>query len=271
MNLAAIIIVALSVVAGAGLGFALTWAASRFAEVQLPVRWVALGGAALGALVALAVVNDWASALRSEAPVSVANVLPYIADIKTREPTLYERIETSVIRDRQDGKEPEEIRANARSLVTSYVADKIPFLPDDLTYEVYATTRDSLAYLAAKKEFAACAELARGHAKSDIDTKLPPELVERTNNNILRVITTAPNRDATKMPAEEFAQLTNKSFADASQATGIPPEEMPDLLSAQGDPTKACRLMKAFFDALLSQPVEVAAAALRSLASGEGQ
>jgi hypothetical protein len=71
------------------------------------------------------------------------------------------------------------------------------------------------------------------------------------------------------MPAEAFAELASRAFAEASQATGIPPEEVEKLLAGSGDPAKTCRLMKSFFDALLAQPVDYAAAALRTLSSGE--
>ena len=269
MNLAAVIIIVVAALVGAGLGFALAWALDRFRHVAVPPLWTTLGGAVLGGVIAFGVIDDWAAVLRPAETVTVENVLPYIGTIKTREEDLYERIETSVLRDGQDGKEPSEIRANAKSLVTSYVADKIAFLPDDLTYEIFSTTRDSLAYLGARKEYGVCADLALSRGHSDIDAKLSPELLERSNNNILRVIATARNEDAPRMAAEDFAQLTSKAFADASQATGIPPEEMDGLLGGKGDPAKTCRMMKAFFDAILAQTVDVAAAALRTLSSGE--
>lgn len=269
MNLAAVIIVATAAAVGAAIAFGVVWALRRFRVFEAPPLWSTLGGALFAAVVALAVIGDWAAALRPAEPVSVANVLPYIGAIKEREPALYERIETSVIRDGQDGKDPAEIRANARSLVTSYVADKIAFLPDDLTYEIFATTRDTLSYLAVKREFEACADLGLSRGHRDIDPLLSPELAERSNNNILRVIAAEPNREAPRMPAEEFTQLTSRAFADASQATGIPPEEVDALLGGTGDPAKTCRVMKSFFDSILSKPVDLAATALRTLSSGE--
>ena len=269
MNLAAVIIVSVAVALGAAVAFGAVWALRRFRLFEAPMLWSTLGGAVLGGLISAAVIGDWAAALRPAEPVSVANVLPYIGTIKAREKELYERIETSVIRDGQDGKDPSEIRANAKAIVSSYVADKVGSLPDDLTYEIFATTRDSLGYLAGKREFEACADLALSRGHSDIDAKLSPELVERSNNNILRVIGTKPITDAPRMPAEEFTQMTSRAFADASQATGIPPEEVDLLLGGTGNPAKTCRVMKAFFDSILSQPVDVAATALRTLSSGE--
>jgi hypothetical protein len=111
--------------------------------------------------------------------------------------------------------------------------------------------------------------LALGRFKGDIDGALSADLVERNNNNILRVFSAAPVVDARTMPAEEFAQLAASAFGEASQVTGIPPEEVDMLLTGEGDAAKTCKLMKAFFDALLAQPMGVAAAALRTLASGE--
>ena len=145
MNLAAVIIIAAAAALGAAVALGAVWALRRFRMAEVPALWSALGGAIFAGVVAAAIIGDWAGALRPAEPVSVANVLPYIGTIKVREPALYERIETSVLRDGQDGKEPAEIRANAKSLVTSYVADKVAFLPDDLTYEIFATTRDALA------------------------------------------------------------------------------------------------------------------------------
>jgi hypothetical protein len=219
--------------------------------------------------VAGGVIGGWGKSLFAAEQVAVEEVLPYMAALKEREPALYERIETSIIRDRQDGMSADTVRANAKALVTSYVADKIARLPDDLTYEIYAATRDMLVYLDEHGHHAICADLALGRFKGDIDTALSPDLIERNNNNTLRAISAKPVEDARTMPAEEFAQLAANAFAQASQVTGIPPENVDVLLSGEGDPAKTCKLMKAFFDAVLAQPVDVAAAALRTLASGE--
>jgi hypothetical protein len=70
------------------------------------------------------------------------------------------------------------------------------------------------------------------------------------------------------MPAEEFSQLATSAFAEATQRTGVAAEEVDTLLGGAGDPAKTCKLMKAFFDALLAHPVEVAASALRTMGSG---
>ena len=68
---------------------------------------------------------------------------------------------------------------------------------------------------------------------------------------------------------EPFSVLASQSFATASEATGIPPNEIEELLAGRGDAQKVCKLMKGFFDAVLGQPLETAAPALRALASGE--
>jgi hypothetical protein len=191
--------------------------------------------------------------------------------IKAREPALYERIETSIIRDRADGKSAEEIRANAKALVSSYVADKIAFLPNELAYELYATTRDILGYLQERQDFTTCAGVALGRFKGDLDTRLSPDLVQRNDNTTLRVIAADAQADAVRMPTDEFAQVASNAFAQATQIIGIGPEEVDVLLAGEGDPEKTCKLMKAFIDTLLAQPVDVAASALRTLAAGKSQ
>jgi hypothetical protein len=266
---AAIIIIGVAGLVAAGLGLGVGLAARRWANLAFPAYWFAIAGAILGIAASAGVIGGWGSGLFAGERIAVDEVLPYMGAIKGREPALYERIETSVIRDQQDGLSAETVRANAKALVSSYVADKVARLPDDLTYELYATMRDMLAYLDERADHATCADFALGRFKGDIDAALSPDLVERNKNNTLRAISAEPVDDAHKMPAEEFAQLAATAFAQASQVTGIPPEEVDVLLSGEGDPPKTCKLMKAFFDSVLAQPVDVAAAALRTLASGE--
>jgi hypothetical protein len=280
MEFAAILIVLASAAAVAGLAAAAGYALRRWGRLAWPLPWLALGGAGVGALASLVVIGGLGASLFA-GNVAVADVLPYMELIKRREKALYERIETSVIRDRQDGKSDDEIRANAKAIVTSYVADKIAYLPDNLTYALYAATRDMLAHLAAREKFQICADLALGRYKGDIDEHLPPELAERNRENTLRVLNYAPPRPksetgeelpperAPHMPAEEFAVLATTAFANASQATGIAPEDVDGLLTGEGEPAKTCKLMKGFFDELLAQPVATAAAALRTLTNGE--
>ncbi|MCE9521966.1 MAG: hypothetical protein K8S25_05975 [Alphaproteobacteria bacterium] len=201
--------------------------------------------------------------------IAVAEVLPYMQAIKENEPLLYERIETSVIRDQLDGVPADRVRANAKALVQSYVADKTKLLPDQLTYELYVLTRDQLAYLGERQEFETCKTLALGRTNEDLDGKLSAELVERANSSIARVVATKANAETVKMPAEEFSQFASHAFGEALQTTGIPADEIDAILAGSGDAAKTCKLMKAFFDAILSQPIGVAASALRSLADGE--
>jgi hypothetical protein len=264
MNVAAAIIVLASLIAGAALLYGIAWALERWwRRLPFAAYWTAIAGALIGAIAGYGTVDNWFTGAAWNERVPVAQVLPLMNEIRMREPRLYERLETSILRDQQDGKSVEVVRANAKGLLNSYVADKTGFLPDDLTYELYATMRDTLAYLAERKEFETCAGYALGRLKEDIDTKLSPELVERNNATTMRVLATA--RDETV----QFAQLTAAAFADASQATGIPPEDVDALLAGNGDASKTCRIMKAFFDAVLSQPVGSAAAALRTLSQGE--
>lgn len=269
MNAAALIILSVSAAVAAAIGFGAAWAADRYLHRRVPPLWSSLGGAGVGLVLAALTITDWSGIFGSADPVAVENVLPYIQVIKEREPALYERIETSVIRDLQDGKGDDEARANAKALVASYIADKIAFLPDDLTYEIYATTRDALSYLGQHDEYDICANYALGRSTIDIDPHLSAQLVERNNNNAVRVVSTIGNKDAPKMAAEAFSEFASRAFAEASQATGVPPEEVEKLLAGGGDSTKTCKLMKSFFDALLAQPVDIAAAALRTLSSGE--
>lgn len=262
-----ILLVAAAVVGAAGWGLA--FALRRWRGIAYPLWWFAAGGAVLGAVVAAAVIGDWGRAVFGGGErVAVEEVLPYMGALKTREPALYERIETSIVRDQAEGKSAEEVRANAKALVSSYVADKIAFLSDELTYELYAMTRDILAHLEQRGEHAACADVALGRFKGDLDRLLSPDLVQRNDNTTLRVITAEANHDAARMPAEQFSELASGAFAQATQTIGIGPEEVEPLLAGEGDPAKTCKLMKAFIDALLAQPANVAAAALRTLAAG---
>lgn len=268
METAAIIIVAGAALAAAALGFAAAFAARRWANFDLPAHWFALAGAVAGGLVGAGVVGGWADALFPAERIAVERVLPYTDAIKASDAALYERIETSIIRDQADGKPVEVVRANAKALVSSYVADKIPGLSDELTYELYATTRDILAHLDAHNEVQTCADVALGRYKGDIDPMLSPDLAQRNDNTIVRVIAAKFDADAVKMPAEQFAELASNGFAQATQAAGIGPEEVDTLLAGEGDPAKTCKLMKGFIDAVLAHPPNVAASALRRLATG---
>jgi len=267
MEFAAVIIIvsAAALIGAAGLG--VWFALRRWRGAAYPAYWFAVAGAVVGGLGGAAVITDW-RAMLAPGQVAVNEVLPYMETIKAREPALYERIETSIIRDQADGKSATEIRANAKALVSSYVADKIVLVSDELAYELYATTRDILGYLEQRRDFETCAGVALGRFKGDLDTSLSPELVQRNDNTTLRVIAADPQPNAVRMPAEQFAQFASNAFAHATQIIGIGPEEVDTLLSGEGDPEKTCKLMKAFIDTLLAQPVNVAASALRTLAAG---
>jgi hypothetical protein len=275
MDLAALIIGAVVGGAAGAVGYLAALAAQRIWRLPKPPYWLAAVFAVVGIAGGSAVLGGWMPSWSTftEEPIAVADILPYMQAIKTHEPALYERIETSVIRDHSDGMSADRARANATALVRSYVADKTVFLPDQLTYELYATTRDELAYLGEHQEFDECAGLALGRPNADLDTKLSAELVERSNNNTARVIATKSEVDGVKvpegakMPAEEFSQLASRSFAEAVQATGIPADEVDTLLAGKGDAAKTCKLMKAFLDGMLAQPVGVAAAAFRTMAT----
>jgi hypothetical protein len=260
-----IIVSAAALIGAAGLG--IWFAMRRWRGIIYPAYWFAVAGAVLGGLGGAAVITDWGAMFAADR-LAVGEVLPYMAAIKAREPALYERIETSIIRDQAEGKSAEEVRANAKALVSSYVADKIAFLSDELTYELYATTRDILGYLEERGDFETCAGLALGRFKGDLDVRLSPDLVHRNDNTTLRVISANAQANAVRMPAEQFAQFASNAFAQATQIIGIGPEEVETLLSGEGDPEKTCKLMKAFIDTMLAQPVNVAASALRTLAAG---
>jgi hypothetical protein len=229
------------------------------------------GGAVLGAVAGYGVTAGWFSGALWNERVPVAKVLPYMQAIRTHEPSLYERLETSVLRDQQEGRSAADVRANAKALVSSYVADKTAGLPDELVYELYSALRDDLVYLAERKEYQVCADFALGRFKGDIDTLLSAELVERNVSNTRRVLAAKADPSMHRMESEQFTQLVADSFAGASQATGIPLDldAVDTLLAGKADPARTCRLMKSFFDAILSRPIDVAAAALRTLSSGE--
>jgi hypothetical protein len=267
MEFAAVIIIVAAAALVGSAGLAVWFAMRRWRGIAYPAYWFAVAGAVLGGLGGAAIITDW-RAMFAPDQVAVGEVLPYMAAIKAREPALYERIETSIIRDQAEGKSAEEVRANAKALVSSYVADKIAFLSDELTYELYATTRDILGYLEEHHDFETCAGVALGRFKGDLDSKLSPDLVQRNDNTTLRVISADAQTNAPRMPAEQFAQFASNAFAQATQIIGIGPEEVETLLSGEGDPEKTCKLMKAFIDTLLAQPVDVAASALRTLAAG---
>lgn len=268
METAAVIIVVGAALAGAALGFAVGIAARRWANFGPPAYWFALAGAFACGIIGASVVGGWAGALFTAERIAVGKVLPYTDAIKASDEALYERIETSILRDQADGKPVDVVRANAKALVSSYVADKIPGLSDELTYELYATTRDILAHLDANNEVQACADVALGRYKGDIDPLLSPDLVQRNDSTVVRVIKAKFDPSAVKMPAEQFAELASNGFAQATQNAGIGPEEVDLLLAGEGDPAKTCKLMKGFIDAVLSHPAEVAASALRRLAAG---
>jgi hypothetical protein len=271
MNTAAIIIVLGSALGLGTLAFVGWRLASRRWYLRAPAAAIAAGGAVLGAVIGYGVTADWFSSARWNERVPVARVLPYMQAVKTHEPSLYERLETSILRDQEEGRSASEVRANAKALVSSYVADKTVGLPDELVYELYSALRDNLVFLAERELHQPCADFALGRFEGDIDTLLSAELVERNVSNTRRVLAAKADPSMRRMESEPFTQLIADSFAGASQATGIPLDldAIDTLLAGKADAARTCRLMKAFFDAILSRPTDVAAAALRTLSSGE--
>ncbi|MEQ1753709.1 MAG: hypothetical protein ABL973_06215 [Micropepsaceae bacterium] len=270
METAAIIIVLVSAAVAAGAGLASAWVFSRYRGLTYPLYWFAIAGAVLGALVSFMIIADWPIRLfRSGEQVQIELVTPYMAALRAHEPQLYERVLTLADRDQQDGRSADEIRTNAMTQVLSYVADKVPQLPDDVVYEFYSFSRDELAYLAQANEFEVCADISLGRIRGDIDSKLSSELVDRYHTIVVRIIGTTANPNAARLASEPFSVMASQAFAIASQNTGIAPNEIDTLLAGQGEPQKVCKLMKNFFDAMLAQPVEAAGPALRALASGE--
>jgi hypothetical protein len=271
MTTAALVIVLGSALVFGAIAFAAAWAASRRWFLPVPAYAFAAGGAALGLVIGYGVTAGWFSGALWNERVPVARVLPYMQAISKYEPSLFERLETSILRDQQEGRSAEEVRANAKALVHSYVADKTVGLPDELVYELYSAQRDNLAYLAERNQYQACADFALGRFSGDIDTLVSAELAERNASNVTRVLAMKADPGMARMPSEQFTQLVADSFTGASQATGIPLDldAVDTLLAGKADPARTCRLMKSFFDAILSRPVDVAASALRTLSSGE--
>jgi hypothetical protein len=270
MELAAVIIVIVSAALVAAAFAAAAFAAGRVWRFPYKIHWIAIGGAAFGAVLGISVVTGFpASLFRPSGDEPVEAVIPYMKAFNLHEPVFFERLQTLIERDRQDGRSEEEVRVNAMSLALSYVADKAALLPDSLVYEHYSFIRDELAHFGATREFEACADISLGRIRGDLDGKLSPELRERHNTIVLRIIETLANPDAPRMSAEQFAVLAAQSFAAASQTVGIPANEVDSLLSGSGDPAQVCKLMKGFFDELLAQPIDISASALRQLAAGE--
>jgi len=276
METAAIIIVIGSALLAAAIGFGLAWAYDRYRSLRFPLYWFAGGSAAIGALLSLMVISGWPmSLLRVEVRVPVDEVTPYMMALKpgsTPRPTedaLYERLVTLVLRDREDGRSEAQVRFNAISQVMSYAADKISLMPDDVVHTYYVFTRDELAHLGRQKDFEACADVALGRIRGDIEDRLSPDLVERQRAVITRIIATPADPGVGRLAQEPFQAMVSKAFADATQVAKIEANEIEVLLSGAGEPEKVCRLMKVFFDAMLIQPVETVAPALRALAAGE--
>lgn len=276
METAAIIIVIGSALVAAGIGFGLAWAYDRYRPLRFPLYWAAGGSALAGMLLSLMVISGWPmSLIRVEERVPVDEVTPYMMALKpgsTPRPTedaLYERLVTLVLRDREDGRSEAQVRFNAVSQVMSYAADKISSMPDVVVHTYYVFTRDELGYLGKQKDFEACADVALGRIRGDIEERLSPELVERQRAVITQIISTPVDPGAGRLAQEPFQIMVSRAFADASQVAKIEPNEIEVLLSGAGEPEKVCRLMKVFFDAMLTQPVETVAPALRALAAGE--
>jgi hypothetical protein len=276
METAAIIIVIGSALLAAAIGFGLAWAYDRYRSLRYPLYWFAGGSAAIGVLLSLMVLSGWPmSMLRVEERVPVDGVTPYMMALKpgsTPRPTedaLYERLVTLVLRDREDGRSEAQVRFNAVSQVMSYAADKISLMPDDIVHSYYVFTRDELGYLGKQKDFEVCADIALGRIRGDIEDRLSPELVERQRAVISRIIATPADPSVGRLAQEPFQVMVSRAFADATQVANIEPNEIEVLLSGAGEPEKICRLMKVFFDAMLTQPVETVAPALRALAAGE--
>lgn len=276
METAAIIIVIGAALVAAGVGAGLAWAYDRYRRLPYPVYWFAGGSATLGALLSLMIISGWPmSLLRIEERVPVDQVTPYMMALKPggtprqAEDALYERLVTLVLRDREDGRSEKQVRFNAVSQVMSYAADKISVMPDDVVHAYYVFTRDGLGHLGKQKNFEACGDVALGRIRGDIEERLSPELVERQRVVITRIIATPADPNVERLAQEPFQTMVSKAFANATDIANIPPNEVEFLLSGAGEPEKVCRLMKVFFDAMLTQPVEIVAPALRALAAGE--
>ena len=269
MNTAALIIVAGSVLVLGALAFGAAWAADRRYHLPVPAYAFGAAGAVLGGLISYGLIGGWFSGALWAEKVPVMKVLPYMAAIRQDEPQLFERLETSILRDQQDGRSVDEVRANAKSYVKSFVQDKIATMPDDVVYEVYAALRDDIAFLGAQKKHEICADFALARYKGDIDGELSPELADRNQTNILRVLSTKADPFASRMEREDFQKVTSEAFSGALQTTGIPPEKLDELLGGGGDQAETCRIMKAFFDSVLALPINDSARALRTISTGE--
>lgn len=281
METAAIIIVAGAALVAAGAALGLAWLFRRHVGPTWPLPRLGVIGGAVGALVSLMVITGWPfGAMRFSTPVPVNAVTPYIeafkpiGRIRPVEDALYERLVTLVQRDREEGRSEDDVRRNAVSQVLSQAADKVASMPDGIVSDYYALQRDAMAYLDAQKDHDACRDLALGRIRGDIEERLSPELVARQQSLVVSIISTPEEPNAARLAEEPFQLLAAQAFALASQNSGVSPNEIEVLLSGGGDAAtgaagKTCRLMKTFFDVILSQPPEVVAPALRAMAAGE--
>src|SRR5262245_47722202 len=117
MDLAALIIGAISALVAAAVAYFGVLAAGRFWNFHLSPYLAAAGGALVGMLGTAAILGGLFSSIAglTDTKVAVDEVLPYMPLIKANEPTLYERIETSIIRDQEDGIGTDAVRANAKA------------------------------------------------------------------------------------------------------------------------------------------------------------
>lgn len=281
METAAIIIVVVAALLAAGLTFGIVLAYDRYVGRAWPaLRLAAIGGLAGGA-VAFMVITGWPGSLfRFSDRVPINAVTPYmeafkpIGRIRPVEDALYERLVTLVQRDREEGRSEDDVRRNAVSQVLSQAADKVASMPDSIVRDYYALQRDTLAYLDGKPDHEACRDVALGRIRGDIEERMSAELAGRQQALVVTIIGTPADLNATRLAQEPFQLLAAQAFALASQSSGVSPNEIELLLAGGGDAAsgaagKTCRLMKTFFDIILSQPLEVVGPALRSMAAGE--
>lgn len=281
METAAIIIVAVAAFLAAGLAFGLALAYERYVGPTWPaLRFAGIGGV-VGGVMAFMAITGWPGSLfRFSQPVPINAVTPYmeafkpIGRIRPVEDALYERLVTLVQRDREEGRSEDEVRRNAVSQVLSQAADKVASMPDGIVRDYYALQRDTLSYLDGKPDHEACRDVALGRIRGDIEERMSAELVGRQQALMVTIIATPADPAASRLAQEPFQLLAAQAFALASQSSGVSPNEIELLLAGGGDAAsgaaaKTCRLMKSFFEIILSQPLEVVGPALRAMAAGE--
>ena len=269
---------------GAGFGYLFSGLLQGILDLRERPYWFVLAAAGFAATVTFVVVwAPWRSVDDLQVAAPDATSLPagasvvdtrhgaaaYLEGLKTEDPALYKKVQTSLETDKQAGVASPLALAHARDMLDDYIERKTPFLDDEIIVERFQLLSDILSYLGAHNDNEICADLALGTKRSGVQQYLAPELVARDSANVAHIVTAVRDEAAAKLAPDAFKNLTNAAFAHAAQNTGIALEEIDTLLTGTGDPKKTCMIMTGYFAALVSLSPSEAGPALRTMAAGE--